>query len=160
MSREESPAAAQVTRYAAPALFLAGLGVTALVLVASLAFHDGLRSPTLGFCGLVVCLLCGVKGLRWGAALALICIGEFGALAWAEATGSIARAPHGMPLAFAFASQCLLIAGGLAGGMLLTRVLDRYLAAAAEREMRFRKLLDLAVDWYWEQDEQFRFTHV
>ena len=57
MSRDESHAAARVTRYAAPALFLAGLGVTALVLVASLAFHDGLRSPTLGFCGLVVCLL-------------------------------------------------------------------------------------------------------
>ena len=35
---------------------------------------------------------------------------------------------------------------------------------AAERmrrsEARFRSLTNLSVDWYWEQDEQFRFTEI
>ena len=30
---------------------------------------------------------------------------------------------------------------------------------ARQREARFRALTDLSADWYWEQDEQFRFTH-
>ena len=32
-------------------------------------------------------------------------------------------------------------------------------AQSAARE-RFRELLGIAVDWYWEQDEEFRFTRV
>jgi len=141
-------------------LFLAGLGAMALVAGAALAFHDGVRSPTLGFCGLVVCMLCGVTNLRWGAALAALCIGQMLALGWAEHIGWTVAPADGTPLAITLAFQCLIIASGLAGGALLAQVLAHYLAAAAERETRFRNLLDLAVDWYWEQDAQFRFTHV
>ncbi len=42
-----------------------------------------------------------------------------------------------------------------------TRV--RQLAASLEianREARFRSLVDLSLDWYWEQDDQFRFVEV
>jgi len=32
--------------------------------------------------------------------------------------------------------------------------------ALQESEQRFRQLVAMSSDWYWEQDEQFRFTHV
>lgn len=33
---------------------------------------------------------------------------------------------------------------------------DVALASLRESEARFRSLADLSVDWYWEQDDQFR----
>jgi PAS domain S-box-containing protein len=47
-------------------------------------------------------------------------------------------------------------------GSQLGRFLQRQQAVDALRrsEMRFRVLNDLASDWYWEQDSQFRFTQV
>ncbi|MEI6737302.1 MAG: EAL domain-containing protein [Pseudomonadota bacterium] len=32
--------------------------------------------------------------------------------------------------------------------------------ALAASELRFKNLLQMSTDWYWEQDEQFRFTHI
>ncbi len=40
----------------------------------------------------------------------------------------------------------------------MTRQLDRQLMALLESESRFRSLLNLSTDFYWEQDEEFRFT--
>jgi diguanylate cyclase (GGDEF)-like protein/PAS domain S-box-containing protein len=46
------------------------------------------------------------------------------------------------------------------------RLIDDVLArkrtekALQESEQRFRQLVAMSSDWYWEQDEQFRFTHV
>jgi len=44
----------------------------------------------------------------------------------------------------------------------LTDITDRKLAAEAlrENEARFRSLTELSSDWYWEQDENLRFTYV
>jgi PAS domain S-box-containing protein len=140
------------------ATFLAGLGVLGLTLATALAYGDGLRNPAVGFVGLVVCLVTGVSSLRWGAALTACSLGLIGVLAAVEARGP-SPAPA-IPLATLVAFQGLIVLGGLAGGVLLSRVLDRYLGEALTRERRFRDLLNLAVDWYWEQDSQFRFTHV
>jgi PAS domain S-box-containing protein len=141
-------------------LFVTGVGAMALVAAAAIGFGDGLRSPTLGFCGLVVCMVCGVTSLRWGAALAAVCVVDVLFLGWAEQAGWTATVPQGMPLFTAMVYQVLIAASGVAGGTLLSRVLDHYLRAASEREQRFRHLLEIAVDWYWELDEDFRFTHV
>src|SRR5688572_14473802 len=141
-------------------LFVTGVGAMALVAAAATGFGDGLRSPTLGFCGLIVCMLCGVTSLRWGAALAAACVVDVLFLGWAEQAGLTATVPGGTPLFTAMVFHVLIVATGVAGGTLLSRVLDHYLRAASEREQRFRNLLAIAVDWYWEQDAQFRFTHV
>src|SRR5690606_13092312 len=49
---------------------------------------------------------------------------------------------------------------GLAVGTITARVTGRSLSALAEGEHRFAGLQRLAVDWYWEVDSQFRYTHV
>jgi PAS domain S-box-containing protein len=45
-------------------------------------------------------------------------------------------------------------------GHLFRRVFTRTLASAQRERERFRALLGLAADWYWEQDSEFRFTFV
>ncbi len=45
-------------------------------------------------------------------------------------------------------------------GALVARVTQGDVNAASERERRFRGLLRVAADWYWEMDDQFRFTHL
>jgi len=142
------------------ALFVAGAGAMLLTTLGSLAFHDGVRSAMLGFGGLLVCMVGGVAGLRAGLALAAVCLVQLGVLGWAETAGHTA-APAGVtPLPMVLLLHALVIATGVAGGSLLARVLDHYLAAAAQRDERFRALMRIAVDWYWEQDENFRFTYV
>jgi len=142
------------------ALFLVGVGGMAMVTATALAFGDGLRSPTLGFFGLVICMLSGISSVRLGASLAAFCLAQVLLLGGAESAGWTQPPVAGTSLAAALLFQCLILASGMAGGTLLSRALDHYLEAAAQREERFRTLLALAADWYWEQDEQFRFTHV
>jgi len=50
----------------------------------------------------------------------------------------------------------IVIGAGLAGGMLVSRVVSGYVSAAEEREQRFRGLLTIAADAYWEIDDQYR----
>jgi len=64
------------------------------------------------------------------------------------------------PLIVVLVFQWLVIVCAAIGGGVIARVLDHYLQAAAEREQRFRGMLRIAADWYWEQDAHFRFTHV
>jgi diguanylate cyclase (GGDEF)-like protein/PAS domain S-box-containing protein len=56
----------------------------------------------------------------------------------------------------------LVLIGGLAGLYWLTRRSDfqgrQALAALRDGEARFRSLTELSADWFWEQDEQLRFT--
>lgn len=48
------------------------------------------------------------------------------------------------------------VANLLAAALERSRILD----ALREGEARFRSLTKLSSDWYWEQDEQYRFSHV
>src|SRR5207244_3923759 len=64
------------------------------------------------------------------------------------------------PLSLVLLYQWLVVLCGTVGAAVIARVLDHYLLAAAEREQRFRGLLRIAADWYWEQDRNFRFTYV
>jgi PAS domain S-box-containing protein len=65
-----------------------------------------------------------------------------------------------VPVFIVLLFQCLVILCSAVGGGLIARVIEHYLRAASEREQRFRGLLRIAADWYWEQDAHFRFTHV
>ena len=57
-------------------------------------------------------------------------------------------------------SMVLLIAAAAVLGLAISRVLRRAAQAAQDRERRFRALLGIAADWYWEQDAQLRFTYI
>ena len=113
--------------------------------------------PALGLLALVVCGISAVAGVRAGVALALVAIAELAVLAFLEIrTGP---GPIAAPLPLMILLQCLIIGTGLAGGVLAARVVSHYLRAAADRERRSRDLFNLAADFYWEQDRDFRFTH-
>ena len=147
-------------------LSLLALFTVLLCGMVAVAMGDGVRNPTLGFCGVVVCIVGAITGMRYGVAVGGVALLEFAGLAWAEANGSLlslatAAPPAGATtLGFAFAYQALIVACGIVGGSLISRALDHYLRQSFERERRFRGLLHIAADWYWEQDAQFRFTEV
>lgn len=50
--------------------------------------------------------------------------------------------------------------GGIIGFRLDITERKEALRALAESEQRFRSLLSMSSDWYWEQDTQFRFKHI
>ena len=58
--------------------------------------------------------------------------------------GPHAAVPQPRPIRTGFFDPVLRLLGRIAGGLA---------APADEREQRFRTLLGIAVDWYWEQDE-------
>ena len=154
-ARPRFPMAAVLSAIATLAIGLAGL--------VGFVLGDGLRSPALGFCGLVVCIVGAINGVRQGLVVGAVAMLEIGALAWAESSGAIAGAAAtgaSAPLAMALLFHFLIVLCGGVGGVLIARVLDHFLRAAAEREHRFRGLLRIAADWYWEQDKHFRFTYV
>ena len=141
------------------ALLVAALAAMVLVGAGSVLHQEGLHSVALGFGGLMVCLIGAVASLRYSLTLAAVCLVEVIALAWAEHAGLVPMHGSTGPLQPAL-WHAVLLAAGVAGGTLVSRVLDHYLLAAAERERRFRALLAIAADWYWELDEDFRFTRM
>ena len=143
------------------ALGLLGLFVVLLCGLVAVALRDGVRDPSLGFCAVVASLVGAIAGMRYGMAIGSVALLQLAGLAWAEAFGTLPAAPAGAAtLSLALSYQALIVVCGVAGGALIDRVLNHYLRQSAERERRFRGLLQIAADWYWEQDAQFRFTEV
>jgi PAS domain S-box-containing protein len=139
------------------------MGVLAMAVIGgvSVVLHEGLRSPLFGFIALIVCGVGAITGLRQSLLLggtAWATVGAIGALEYQGIT--VAHAASASPLAMAVLFQGLLIACAGLSGRLIARALAAAMLAAADREERFRGLLRIAADWYWEQDRDFRFTHV
>ena len=139
------------------AVAIIAIGLSGLVAV---LLGEGLRSPPLAFCGLIVGVVGAITGIRCAIAVGTFALLALSGLAWGEAQGWIAGVATTTPLAMALLFQWLVVLCGLAGGGLVSRVLDHHMHVAAEREHRFRGLLRIATDWYWEQDKHFRFSHV
>ena len=143
------------------ALCVVGALAMGLIGGISIVLQEGLRSPLFGFIALIVCVVGAVTGWRQSllmGGMALVAVGGIGALEYRGIT--IAHAASASPLAMAVLFQCLLIACACLSGRLIERALCTTMRAATEREARFRGLLRIAADWYWEQDREFRFTHV
>ncbi len=151
-SRADFPMQVALSAAALVAMLLSGL--------VSVALGQGVRSPALAFCGLIVCVFGAITGARRGLALGGFALVQLAVLVGLEASGTVRVAVAPAPLALAWLFQTLVVVCSMVGGSLIARVLDHYLHAAAEREQRFRGLLRIAADWYWEQDRQFRFTIV
>jgi PAS domain S-box-containing protein len=92
----------------------------------------------------------------WAAALFILC-GMAGGLTLAAPASLAERLHH--PL-WRTGTIVACLACGLSGGLLLVRMWRRLRDEAVARELRHGRLLALAVDWTWEQDEDFRFTRV
>ena len=143
----------------------AAIGAVAVVAMAfvgigSVLVLDGLRDPVLGFLAITVCVVGAMTGVRAAVLLGIAAAVEIAAIAWSESSGIIPAVQAPMPLLMALLIQWLVLMSATLAGATISSVFDRYLHAAAERERRFRGLLRIAVDWYWEQDRHFEFTHL
>ncbi|HPO20651.1 MAG TPA: PAS domain S-box protein, partial [Rubrivivax sp.] len=138
---------------------LVGVTAVAAIALASALLGWGVASPGVGFLGLLSCLVCAVAGWRSGALVAGLSAGVILGLALAQ-QGQWPVAGHGVldddSLWLRAAMQWALVGAGLAGGMLVSRVVARHLRSAQQREQRFRGLLTIAADAYWEIDGQYR----
>ena len=124
--------------------------LTVLMAGTALALGWGVTAPALPALGLVVCLLCAAAGWRAGTLLAAVAAAAVLVVALvAPPIGAAAPAPSA---GFMVATQLIAIAAGLAGGVMISRVVARYMRSADDRERHFRHLLALAADAYWEID--------
>ena len=113
----------------------------------------GLASPALPTLMLAVCLLGAAAGWRAALALAGVSALALAAVPWLGANAGGTVAP---PWALQLGSMWLLLAAALAAGLVMWRASARGLWAVQSREQRYRSLLGLAVDAYWEIDAQYR----
>ncbi len=118
----------------------------------------GVEAPALGFLGLISLLTVAVSPMVVATGVALLSAALTALIAWADWQGLLrtAATPAGDVLLLHLLLQWLLIGGGLAGGALLSRLVARHVLAAEEREQRFRGLLAVAADAYWELDSGYR----
>ncbi len=122
----------------------------------------GIHSSDLGFFALLVCLVTVLVSRRHAALMAAGCGLVSMALTLAEARGRLpgASAVVDSPLSYPLISQLILLCAGWGVGIVVARLATESHGHVDDRERRFRDLLRIGVDWYWEQDRHFRFTHI
>lgn len=117
----------------------------------------GLQAPGLSAYGLLVCVLCASAGVRAGALLAMVSALALGAVhGLSPGLAAQAAGAEGPNSLLRLGTHWVLVAAGLAAGAMTHHVVQRYMRTATERENRFRSLLALAADAYWEVDAHYR----
>ena len=138
--------------------------VTGLTLIGAISVLNGagLNGPIIGFLCVAPFVMSATVNSRLGVLIAAAGAALLIGLAWAEHTGWLpgGSAVASLPLARRLVILLVLVGVGLAAGHLVSRVFDHYLGASRDREMRFRGLLGIAADSYWEMNEQFIVTAV
>jgi PAS domain S-box-containing protein len=149
-----------------PTLRVQGAMLTMLSLALTLALsvavsrHQGLAAPSLGVMGLMVALATATVGLGAGFTIFGLAVSILGGLATAELSGWLLATPPIASLETRLLTQGILLLTGLVVGLGTSKLIRRALLEVNERHARFRHLLNMAADWYWEMDRQFRFTHL
>jgi PAS domain S-box-containing protein len=138
-------------RTAATGLMMLLAGVVAAT---AWALGWGLSAPGFPALGLMVCALAAAGGWRHGVALAGFCAMAVVTVALVEPNTSAHPGPVSPWLLLG--THLLTLAIGLACGSMIAMVVTRYMQSAREREQRFRRLLALAADTYWELDASYR----
>ncbi|MFG6485349.1 PAS domain S-box protein [Roseateles sp. BYS78W] len=134
--------------------------VLALPVVIAVSRDQGLWSLNLPLMSLIVAFGTGLLGLFSGIVLTALAALALAGMALAEAWGWATHPMGASGLLLRVFVQAALLGSGLIAGIGLLKMVKRSLAEADERTARFRGLLGMAVDWYWEMDREFRFTHV
>jgi PAS domain S-box-containing protein len=122
----------------------------------------GVRAVLLGVYAITVMVAGVVVGMRAAMLFAALCLAALGAMYAAELHGWLrgVAVAAALPAATLLHTHALLLAMGVLFAWMLSRIVRASLDAAQTQESRFRALLAIASDWYWEQDEQFRFTYI
>ena len=132
----------------------------ALALTVAVSRQLGLSSSSLGIIALMVALGTGMVGLGAGLSLFGLGLAALGALATAELSGWVQIGHSTAGLTGRLLTQLMLLISGLVVGLGTAKLIRRAMQEVNERHARFRHLLNMAADWYWEMDRQFRFTHL
>ncbi len=131
--------------------------------LAALGLGSGVQSLVLGYWPVLTALVAVLASLRAAIALAAACALMAGALAFNDVMqwlASAARPVAGESLLLPLATMALMLGAGLIVGALISSVVQRSLRQASQREQRFRELLAMSADWYWELDASLRFIPV
>ncbi|MBT9489269.1 MAG: PAS domain S-box protein [Rubrivivax sp.] len=136
---------------------VAAIGILGL---AAGAMGWGVAAPGIGFVALHTAFAVTLLGPRaaWvvsGSAVAMVLV-----LAQGHAAGWLPPLVSRLPLALHAAVQVLLIGCAAGGGWVVSRVLQRFVVTAGERDHRFHSLLRIASDAYWELDPRNRLVAV
>ncbi|AKJ26748.1 PAS domain S-box protein [Caldimonas brevitalea] len=144
-------------RYRPWSMGVALLGVIATLVVAAVSTGQGVHTPALGMMGLLVMVSGLLLGLRVGAALAAVGFVALLLLAQFERVGLLAGASAAVSLSWRnrVVTQTVVLCCGLGFSWALGTLVRRMLLDATRQRERFRTLLGIAADWYWEQDESF-----
>ncbi|WKB51165.1 PAS domain-containing hybrid sensor histidine kinase/response regulator [Eleftheria terrae] len=139
------------------AALLAAMGV---LMAAAITTGQGVHTPSLGMMGLFVVLAGLLLGLRVATGLAGVGLVAILVLAQLERSGVLPGLASSVAHSWRnrVITQSVVLCCGLGFAWALQAVARRTLRQATEQQGRFRALLGLAADGYWEQDEQCRFT--
>ena len=143
-------------RWLGAAVTVVFTAATLLMGLNALLLGWGLRAPALPLLGLLVCMLCVAVGWRAGVLLAVVAAGVIAGVALFVPTVPVAPGLPGTGMVLG--TLLVAVAAGLASGVLASQLLRKFAASAHERESRFRRLLALAADAYWETDSGYRLT--
>jgi PAS domain S-box-containing protein len=146
------------SRWVEPALaVVVALTVVALA-IASLLIGWGLAGPGLALYGLLACIICALArrqlALLVVAVMTVCLLGIHFAPAWLPGLAPPLQ-PHASSVT-RLVLHLLILMTGLGAGLMIAAVVARHVRAAEEREHRFRSLLGIAADAYWEIDEKYR----
>ena len=141
-----------------------GAAISALVALGTLAvlLGEGIHTPALAYAGLMLCGVAAVGGSRMGWGLAVATVAMVLGLYFAELQGLIVGEAYRADASIRLRLFTVLgwLAAGLGAGLVLHHAVQQVLLDAHHREQRFRAVLRIAVDWYWEQDASYRYTYV
>ena len=121
---------------------------------AAMSLGWGLGTPALTVLPIIVCVLTAVLGWRPGLLLALLGLFVLVAIAWVRSSQPLLQGAP--PLALQLSAHVLILAVAYGGGVLLAQLVSRTLNTVQDREQRFRAMLGLAADAYWEIDRNYR----
>ena len=138
-----------------------GHGLTGLLMLVTLTLGAsafrlgwGLGAPGLSLMGLMIGMLCAAAGWHAGAALATLAVLVLSALALGLPVSSPLAGMPG-PL-LQLGTHFIALAAGLACGVMVSRWMTVSRHSSQTREQRFKSLLGLAADGYWEIDDRYR----
>ncbi len=135
-------------------LALAVVGTVLLVALSEILLGWGLNGAGLALYALLACLLCALARRRF--ALPVAAVAALALLAVHQWTPGASAQPSPLLAQMRLLAHLLVLGAGVVGGLMIARVVGRHVRAADEREHRFRSLLAIAADAYWEIDERYR----
>lgn len=140
---------------------LLGMSV-AIIGVGLMVFNlqTGLQAPALALLPLIVTMAGVLGSAAYACYAALLSVGVVAGLYGLERMGLLRRLEASAdmaPIVFV-AGHLLVLVVAFVAAILISRVLIGALRGAIDQESRFKALLDIGADWYWEQDAELRYT--